>query len=208
MTLLSIPAPTQVTTGRRVVVRPAHELPRMTRYRGGTYSHTVDRIVFADGSTARTDLIRLNPNLDAYSLDFSGIAPRLPSRYQLGTWSALPHLRARGREAADRLDSAEFLPDHLDRRTEPAAARCGISVGSGQHHRPRSHRGDPSRDLVLHQRPGAGHPATQRSGRRAARPGAGHHLRIRRRTPARRLLGVDHVGRDRRAATAEVGQWR
>ncbi|BBX45372.1 TQXA domain-containing protein [Mycobacterium cookii] len=99
MTLLSMPAPTQVTTGRRLVVRPARELPQMTRYRGGTYSHTVDRIVFADGSTARTDLIRLNPNLDAYSLDFTGIAPRLPSRYQLGTWSALPHLRARGREA-------------------------------------------------------------------------------------------------------------
>jgi TQXA domain-containing protein len=71
----------------------------MTRYRGGTYSHTVDRIVFADGTTARTDLIRLNPNLDAYSLDFTGIAPHLPSRYRLGTWSALPHLRGRGREA-------------------------------------------------------------------------------------------------------------
>ncbi len=99
MTVLSIPAPTQVTTRRRVVVRPAKELPRMTRYRGGTYSHTVDRIVFADGTTARTDLIRLNPNLDAYSLDFSGIAPRLPSRYRLGTWSALPHLRGRDREA-------------------------------------------------------------------------------------------------------------
>ncbi|PJE20383.1 MAG: TQXA domain-containing protein, partial [Mycobacterium sp.] len=41
----------------------------MTRYRGGTYSHTVDKIVFTDGSTARTDLIRLNPNLQAYSLD-------------------------------------------------------------------------------------------------------------------------------------------
>jgi len=71
----------------------------MTRYRGGTYSHTVDRVVFADGTTARTDLIRLNPNLDAYSLDFTGIAPHLPSRYRLGTWSALPHLRGRGREA-------------------------------------------------------------------------------------------------------------
>jgi TQXA domain-containing protein len=99
MTVLSIPAPTQVTTSRRVLVRPTSELPRMTRYRGGTYSHTVDRIVFADGGTARTDLIRLNPNLDAYSLDFSGIAPHLPSRYQLGTWSALPHLRGRRREA-------------------------------------------------------------------------------------------------------------
>lgn len=99
MTVLSIPAPTQVTTRQRVHVRPANELPRMTRYRGGTYSHTVDRIVFADGTTARTDLIRLNPNLDAYSLDFSGIAPHLPSRYRLSTWSALPHLRGRGREA-------------------------------------------------------------------------------------------------------------
>ena len=99
MTLLSIPAPTQVTTHRRVVVRPANDLPRMTRYRGGTYSHTVDRIAFADGTTARTDLIRLNPNLDAYSLDFSGIAPHLPSRYQLGNWSALPHVRGRGCEA-------------------------------------------------------------------------------------------------------------
>lgn len=99
MTVLSAPALTQVTTRRRVVVGPATELPRMTRYRGGTYSHTVDRIVFADGTTARTDLIRLNPNLDAYSLDFTGISPHLPSRYRLGTWSALPHLRGRGREA-------------------------------------------------------------------------------------------------------------
>jgi len=99
MTVLSTPALTQVTTRRRVVVQPATELPRMTRYRGGTYSHTVDRVVFADGTAARTDLIRLNPNLDAYSLDFTGIAPHLPSRYRLGTWSALPHLRGRGREA-------------------------------------------------------------------------------------------------------------
>ncbi len=99
MTVLSTPALTQVTTRRRVVVRPAAELPRMTRYRGGTYSHTVDRIVFADGTAARTDLIRLNPNLDAYSLDFTGIAPHLPSRYRLGNWSALPHLRGHGREA-------------------------------------------------------------------------------------------------------------
>ena len=65
MTVLSIPsrALTQVATRRRVLARPATELPRMTRYRGGTYSHTVDTIVFADGTTARTDLIRLNPNL-------------------------------------------------------------------------------------------------------------------------------------------------
>jgi TQXA domain-containing protein len=71
----------------------------MMRYRGGTYSHTVDKVVFADGSCARTDLIRLNPNLQGYSLDFTGIAPSHPSRYRLATWSALPHLRARACEA-------------------------------------------------------------------------------------------------------------
>ncbi|BDB41715.1 TQXA domain-containing protein [Mycobacterium kiyosense] len=71
----------------------------MTRYRGGTYSHTVDKVVFTDGTSARTDLIRLNPNLQAYSLDFAGIAPHHPSPYRLGSWSALPHLHTRGCEA-------------------------------------------------------------------------------------------------------------
>jgi TQXA domain-containing protein len=101
MTVLSLPtrALPRVATRRRILVRPATEVTRMTRYRGGTYSHTVDTIVFDDGTTARTDLIRLNPNLHAYSLDFTGIAPHNPSRYRLGTWSALPHLRTRGHEA-------------------------------------------------------------------------------------------------------------
>jgi hypothetical protein len=54
MTMVSIPsrALAQVATRRRILVRPAIELTRMTRYRGGTYSHTVDRIVFTDGSTS------------------------------------------------------------------------------------------------------------------------------------------------------------
>ncbi len=101
MTVLSIPnrAVAQVATRRRVLVRPATRLTHMTRYRGGTYSHTVDKIVFTDGSSARTDLIRLNPNVHAYSLDFAGIAPHHPSRYSLGTWSTLPHLHTRGHEA-------------------------------------------------------------------------------------------------------------
>jgi TQXA domain-containing protein len=89
----------QVATRRRILVRPATEFTRMTRYRGGTYSHTVDTIEFADGTCARTDLIRLNPNLHAYSLDFTGIAPHHPSPYRLGNWSALPHLRDRSCEA-------------------------------------------------------------------------------------------------------------
>lgn len=101
MTVLSIPnrALTPVATQRRMQARPTAELPHMTRYRGGTYSHTVDRVVFTDGTTARTDLIRLHPNVHAYSLDFTGIAPQYPSRYRLGAWSALPHLRGRDCEA-------------------------------------------------------------------------------------------------------------
>jgi TQXA domain-containing protein len=101
MTVMSIPtrAAAQVTSRQRIVVRPTTELTHMTRYRGGTYSHTVDRIVFTDGSWARTDLIRLNPNVPAYSLDFTGIAPHNPSRYQPGTWSELPHLLASDHEA-------------------------------------------------------------------------------------------------------------
>jgi TQXA domain-containing protein len=71
----------------------------MTRYRGGTYSHTVDTIVFTDGSKARTDLIRLNPNVAAYSLDFTGHAPTKPSYYRVATWSAVPNLRTRAHEA-------------------------------------------------------------------------------------------------------------
>lgn len=101
MTVLSLPrrATAPVRTRRRVLVRPATAVTRMTRYRGGTYSHTVDTIEFVDGSRARTDLIRLNPNLRAYSLDFDGIAPDRPASYRLGTWTSLPHLRARGHEA-------------------------------------------------------------------------------------------------------------
>jgi len=101
MTVMSIPtrASAQVASRPRIVVRPTTELTHMTRYRGGTYSHTVDRIVFTDGSWARTDLIRLNPNVHAYSLDFAGIAPHHPSRYQPGSWSELPHLLASDHEA-------------------------------------------------------------------------------------------------------------
>ena len=102
MTILPLTdrAAARVATDSRVVVRPATGLTHMTRYRGGTYSHTVEKIAFTDGSSARTDLIRLNPNVHAYSLDFTGIAPHHPSRYHLGTWSELPHLLASGQEAA------------------------------------------------------------------------------------------------------------
>lgn len=93
------PAPERVRVNRRIQPTPSVDLTRMTRYRGGTYSHTVDTIVFADGSSARTDLIRLNPNIEAYSLDFTGVAPTRPSRYAADTWAAVPHLQARAHEA-------------------------------------------------------------------------------------------------------------
>ena len=51
-------------------------LSGLTRAPGGTYSSTVEVIHFTDGSSAHTDLIRLNPNIDAYSLDFAGVSPR------------------------------------------------------------------------------------------------------------------------------------
>lgn len=91
---------TTVTVRRRVQPRPAVDIDRMTRYHGGTYSHTVDRIVFTDGTSARTDLIRLNPGIAAYSLDFHGVAPTRPSAYRIDTWSAVPNLRAGARDPA------------------------------------------------------------------------------------------------------------
>jgi TQXA domain-containing protein len=84
---------------RRREVAGSGELTRLTRYRGGTYSHTVGTVTFTDGSVALTDLIRLNPNVEAYSLDFGGHAPTRPSHYRAATWSAVTNLRARAREA-------------------------------------------------------------------------------------------------------------
>ncbi|MFZ1161984.1 TQXA domain-containing protein [Mycobacterium sp.] len=119
----------RVATESRQTVQPVTELTKMTRYRGGTYSHTVDKIVFTDGSCARTDLIRLNPNVPAYSLDFTGIAPQHPSRYQPGTWAELPHLRASGKEAEVNWvlrNSFPLLPAaELSRRVRAA----GYSIG-------------------------------------------------------------------------------
>ncbi|MDT5150814.1 MAG: hypothetical protein QOI01_2547 [Mycobacterium sp.] len=98
MTILTLRPRVPLAVRRRE--RPGGtELARLTRYRGGTYSHTVDTIVFTDGTAARTDLIRLNPNVEAYSLDFSGISPTRPSHYRVATWSAVPHLRTRAHEA-------------------------------------------------------------------------------------------------------------
>ncbi len=120
MTALSLlaPAPPHVAVRRRVQPVSAAEVSRMTRYRGGTYSHSVDTIVFTDGTSARTDLIRLNPNIEAYSLDFTGVAPTTPSRYRADTWAAVPHLKARAHEAE---------VDWILRNSYPALSPAGLS---------------------------------------------------------------------------------
>jgi TQXA domain-containing protein len=104
----------------------------MTRYRGGTYSPTVDTVVFADGSTARTDLIRLNPNIDAYSVDFTGVAPRTPSRYRPANWSAVPNLSARAHEAEVDWIIRNSFPTlgtaELSRRLRAAGHRLGAHL--------------------------------------------------------------------------------
>jgi TQXA domain-containing protein len=101
MTVLSLPGGTRARVATRQRIHPATQasLARMTRYRGGTYSHTVDTIVFSDGTSARTDLIRLNPDVQAYSLDFTAAAPVRPARYRAATWSALAHPRVAACEA-------------------------------------------------------------------------------------------------------------
>ncbi|OSC24846.1 TQXA domain-containing protein [Mycobacterium vulneris] len=131
MTILSEPnrALAQVATRGRSVVRPATALNRMTRYRGGTYSHTVDRVVFTDGSWARTDLIRLNPNVHAYSLDFTGIAPQHPSRYRVDTWSALPHLRTSGHEAKVDWILRHSFPMHSTAELSRRVREAGYPLG-------------------------------------------------------------------------------
>lgn len=122
-----------VTVRRRVRPRPIGDIARLTRYRGGTYSHTVDRVLFTNGTWARTDLIRLNPGVEAYSLDFTGIAPSRPSRYEVDTWSAVPNLRIHGdrdlevqvdwilRNSVPRLTAAE-----LSRKLRSAGVALGL----------------------------------------------------------------------------------
>ncbi|CAL8977261.1 hypothetical protein PROP_02149 [Propionicimonas sp. T2.31MG-18] len=74
--------PVTVLRGRAPLRLPAVPATALSRVRGGTFSSTVDVIRLADGTVAHTDLIRLNPNIDAYSLDFTGTSPRQLSHYR------------------------------------------------------------------------------------------------------------------------------
>ena len=132
MTVLSLPRPARLPVSVRRHVRARDvDIARMTRYRGGTYSHTVDTVVFTDGSKARTDLIRLNPNIEAYSLDFTGHAPTKPAHYRAATWSAVPNLRTRAHEAEVdwilRNSFPALRPAELSRRLRAA----GYPLGAG-----------------------------------------------------------------------------
>src|SRR5664280_930254 len=75
-------------TGLSAPSRPAGESTTFSRYLGGTYPSTVEVIRFADGAQARTDMVRLHPNIAAYSIDYSGVAPEGPSRYRDGAWAS------------------------------------------------------------------------------------------------------------------------
>ena len=78
-------------------------LTALSRVRGGMYSSTVDLIRFADGTTAHTDLIRLNPNIDAYSVDFGGISPRRLAHYREAAWRHAPVAVSGSHQAIARL---------------------------------------------------------------------------------------------------------
>ena len=83
---LSVVAP--VPAGSSLPGRPSGGSTTFSRYLGGTYPSTVEVIRFADGTQARTDMVRLHPNIAAYSIDYSGVAPEGPSRYRDGAWAS------------------------------------------------------------------------------------------------------------------------
>ncbi len=108
-------------------------LTGLSRVRGGTFSSTVGLVRFADGTTAHTDLIRLTPNVDAYSLDFGGTSPRQLSHYREVAWRHAPvHATALWwkREIAQILAGGypRVSPGDLTRRLKEA----GYPVGSGE----------------------------------------------------------------------------
>ncbi|MFT4213769.1 MAG: thioester domain-containing protein [Microbacterium sp.] len=101
------------------------------RGRGGTYSSTVGRLRLDDESTVLTDLIRLSPNVDAYSLDPLGESPRHLTPYRLGAWADAPTLALRENEAAIVWILSHSYPT-VDVATLSARVRAsGREVGTG-----------------------------------------------------------------------------
>ncbi|MGB4779342.1 thioester domain-containing protein [Microbacterium sp.] len=101
------------------------------RHRGGTYSSTVGRLQLDDGTTARTDLIRLSPNVDAYSLDPHGQSPRRLVPYRVRPWAEAPTSILRRQEAAIVWLLANSYPT-IDTATLSAQLRAsGHAIGAG-----------------------------------------------------------------------------
>ncbi len=132
--------PDRVEPGRVEPARVEPSLPRLTRHRGGTYSPTVQTIVLADGTRVRTDLIRLNPTIDTYSVDFDGHASPHSVVYRPVSWRHAGSLRARFRadeigaivassypsvdlgDLSDRVRRAGFALGHANLREHQAIA--------------------------------------------------------------------------------------
>jgi len=90
----------------------------------------VGTLVFTDGTTARTDLIRLNPNVDAYSLDFGGHAPDAPVALpgcHVGGGDQPERPCPRGR---DRLDPSQLISDDRHAELSRRLRAAGYPLGS------------------------------------------------------------------------------
>jgi TQXA domain-containing protein len=110
---------------------PVAPLTGLSRVRGGTYSATVGIVRFEDGTTAHTDLIRLNPNIDAYSLDFHGSSPRQLSHYREARWAELPV--AAGAHSDELLAILSHSHPHVSpRRLTERVRAAGYPIRHGQ----------------------------------------------------------------------------
>lgn len=113
--------------------RPASPLTGLSRVRGGTFSATVDLVRFTGGLVAHTDLIRLTPNVDAYSLDFDGTSPRQLSHYREVPWW---HAPVRATALWWKQEIAQILVNGYPRVATGELTRrlrtAGYPIGSGE----------------------------------------------------------------------------
>lgn len=126
-----LPRPSGVPAQPRTAPIP-HLAPvtALSRMRGGTFSPTVDIIRFADGSTAHTDLIRLNPNIDAYSLDFDGVSPRQLCHYrEVGWWGTRRPSAIRWQQQITRILAAGY-PYRSTGELTAQLTRAGYDLGA------------------------------------------------------------------------------
>lgn len=101
---------------------------RLVRYPRGVLPSTLQIVRFADGRTIRTDLIRLNPCANAYSLDFDGRAPRHLASYGAPGWQGAPtSLRGRRHQIEAVLRASDPLVklSTLSGRLRAAGVRLG-----------------------------------------------------------------------------------